>query len=324
MTELDLIRAFRANPTPPSHEARQRAQRAWSQPPRRPRRPILSGAVAAGLCAAVAAVAFVSLDGGGEQVGSPPAHAAEILRRAATAAVQLDGLGQPLQPGEYWYVKTLDRQQTPYSEPPAFTASETTIREEWTASDGSGRFSVRSAGEPRFPTPSDRSNWIEHGRPELGWGAGSSYPKETNAIAVGDESFTVEQLLALPSDPERLHARLRRAAGDLGSSPEQETFTIVADILGNPIPASLRASLLRAAARIPGIETVENVRDIEGRPGVAVALDDRGRTLMLIFDGETYALLGKQHLSPSGMLEWGSATLADGIVDSDRSRPRER
>lgn len=296
MNELDLIRAFRASPGPPSQEARQRARRAWKQPPSRPPT-IVRNSIAVALCVTIGAVAFVSLDGGGERAGTPVSEAAEILSRAAA---RLDGLSRPLRPGEYWYTKTLARQQAGGATPdPA--VGETTIREEWTAADGSGRFSVRSPGESRF-----------------------SYPKERHTIDVGDESLTVAQLLALPSNPERLHAYLRRAARDLGNSPEQETFTIVADILDNPVPANLRADLLRAAARIPRIETIPDVRDIDGRPGVAVVLRDGRRTLMLIFDAETNALLGEEHRSSSGALLWGSAILADGIVDGDRVRPARR
>jgi len=282
MNELDLIRSFRTDVPPPSGAATARAERAWRRgaEPRRPRwapRVAIAGAVAA---AAVAAVLVLPGEQGG-RLGPADARAAETLRRAAT--VEAGALARPLGPGEYWYI----RRETTWSGTPQ-------VREDWVGSDGSRRWRTRPGGG------------------DHGVGATPRPP-----FYVGDEAVTYEQLLALPRDPAELHERLRQAAVECecGSSVDEETFVIVADLLrDNPIPAGLRASLLRSAALIPGIERVEGVRDVAGRTGVGVAY--RGaRNRVLIFDGQTYELLGEN--DGAG----GSADIESAIVGSKTELP---
>src|SRR6476661_4772065 len=95
MTELDLLRSFRADVPGPSAAAVARADRAWRGTPRR--RP---GRVALALAAVAAAALTLLLLPGGRD-GS--ARAAATLRHAA---LQVRGLPRVLQPGEYWYVRT--------------------------------------------------------------------------------------------------------------------------------------------------------------------------------------------------------------------------
>ena len=69
---------------------------------------------------------------------------------------------------------------------------------------------------------------------------------------------------------------------------------IIGDLMReNPIPADLEAALLRSAALIPGIELIESERDVAGRTGVGVAVDYRGYSDILIFNRDSYELLGE-------------------------------
>jgi hypothetical protein len=283
--ELDLIRSFRANTVPPTALATARAERAWRRPkPGRPPRPRWGARVAIAACLAVAAtVAVLVIPGEREsRLGAPEATAAETLRLAAKS--QKGGLTRPLQPGEFFYT----RAKTTWNGQPA-------DRESWVAIDGTRR-------------------WLDERQPGADFRVG---PRE-KPFRLGDEAMTYAELLALPRDAEALHARLRQAAVDCrcGHSVDNETFVIVGDLLReNPIPAELAAALLRSAALIPGIKLIESARDVAGRPGVGVAVDYRGFRNTLIFNRDSYELLGENERN-DGKLTGGSAILDSRVLDS--------
>jgi hypothetical protein len=161
--------------------------------------------------------------------------------------------------------------------------------------------------------------WLDERRP----GAEFRVDPRQKPFRVGDEAMTYEQLLSLPRDAEALHARLRQAAVDCGCghSVDNETFVIVGDLMReNPIPADLEAALLRSAALIPGIELIESERDVAGRTGVGVAVDYRGYSDILIFNRDTYELLG-ENARHNGKLTGGSAILESGVVRSVTAGP---
>ena len=288
MDELDLIRSFRASTAPPSALASARAERAWRQP--EPRRPRWGGRVAIGACVAAAAVAAALVIPGEREsrLGTPEASAAETLRLAAKS--QKGGLSRPLQPGEFFYVRT----KTFWNGDPA-------DRESWLAIDGTRR-------------------WLDERQPGADFRVG---PPKEGPFRLGDEPMSYAELLALPRDAETLHARLRQAAVDCecGHSVDHETFVIVGDLMReNPIPADLEAALLRSAALIPGIKLVERERDVAGRSGVGVAVDYAGYGSVLIFNRDSYELLGENERH-DGKLTGGSAVLQSGVVGSMTAKP---
>jgi hypothetical protein len=127
------------------------------------------------------------------------------------------------------------------------------------------------------------------------------------------------------------HLRATAVECDCGHSVDSETFVIAGDLLRDtPIPADLRAALLRAAALIPGIKLVQHERDVAGRPGIGVAFDYGSERSALIFDRATYQLLGENQRvlertsyadAKPGALIGGSADLESTIVDSINERP---
>jgi hypothetical protein len=287
MDELDLIRSFRASTAPPTALATARAERAWRRP--EPRRPRWGGRAAIAACVAAAATAAALVIPGEREtrVGAPDASAAETLRRAAES--QKGDLTRPLRPGEFFY----SRSQSTWNDQPAG-------RESWVAIDGTRR-------------------WVDERQPGADFRVG---PRE-KPFRVGDKATSYDQLLSLPRNAEALHARLRQAAVDCGCghSVDHETFVIVGDLMReNPIPADLEAALLRSAALIPGIKLIESERDVAGRPGVGVAVDYRGFRSTLIFNRETYDLLGENERH-NGKLTGGSAILESGVVSSVTAEP---
>jgi hypothetical protein len=287
MDELDLIRSFRSNPAPPTAVATARAERAWRRP--EPRRPRWGGRVAIAVClAAAATVAALVIPGEREsRLGTQEASAAETLRLAAKS--QKGGLARPLRPGEFFY----SRAKTNWNGRPA-------DRESWVAIDGTRR-------------------WLDGRQPGADFRVG---PRE-KPFHVGDEAMSYDQFLSLPRDAEALHARLRQAAVDCecGHSVDNETFVIVGDLLReNPIPADLEAALLRSAALIPGIKLIESERDVAGRPGVGVAVDYRGFRNTLIFNRDSYELLGENERN-NGEVTGGSAVIESGVVRSMTALP---
>jgi hypothetical protein len=280
----------------------------------------------------------VPADDGG-RLGSPPASAAEVLKRAAAAQA---APARPLRPGEFWYVRSRTQWLSSTNIGGGMSYVAPTIREDWIAIDGYRGFRSRPAGPPRFLGPRDRARWVAAGKPELFVSNDGRMfrdrPEPGSQMAMrpfydGSEHVSYQQLLDLPRDPKELHARLRATAVacECGPSVRRETFVIVGDLLRDtPIPGELRAALLRAAALIPGIERVERIRDAAGRMGTGVALDSGGRRSVLIFDRESHQLLGESDFvlrrndyvdAGPGELVSGSAVMESGIVSSPTAVP---
>jgi hypothetical protein len=333
MDELDLIRSFRASTPPPSQLAITRAQRAWRrQEPRRPRW-VARVAIAACLAAAATAIALVVPGEREGRLGAPDASAAATTLRLA-ASSQKGGLTRPLRPGEFFYVRTKTAWGMGGDTDGGYTVIQPGVRESWMAIDGTRRWRTRPVGRMQFPGPRDRARWEAAGSPAaLGRSDYRVGPPRKGPFYLGVQPMTYEELLDLPRDAESLYRRLRAAAVecDCGHSVDNETFVIVGDLMReNPIPADLEAALLRAAALIPGIKLIEKESDVAGRPGVGVAVDYAGHRSVLVFDRDSYELLGENERllernnyvdGDPGELIGGSAVLESGVVDSMTALP---
>src|SRR5262249_42819051 len=114
---------------------------------------------------------------------------------------------------------------------------------------------------------------------------------------IGDEKLTRAQLLAYPTDPRAIFARLRAGVGNRGNSPDGEVFTEIGDALReSPAPPALRAGLYGALALVPGVSLVGPVKDRAGRTGTAVAFTEVGVRKDLIFNPETSDLLAEREV----------------------------
>lgn len=89
---------------------------------------------------------------------------------------------------------------------------------------------------------------------------------------------------ALPADPDRLKALLKRRftnPGDTEHLTEKVTgdswlFSVARDIiLDMPVTPQVRAAAFRMIADLRTVRSVGRTRDVQGRTGIAVALDER-------------------------------------------------
>ncbi|MET8414074.1 CU044_5270 family protein, partial [Streptomyces sp. NPDC005195] len=106
-----------------------------------------------------------------------------------------------------------------------------------------------------------------------------------------------DYLAALTTDPGALLTKIYAETRRHGNSPAQEAFTTIGDLLGESFPPpALDAALYKAAARIPGVVTLDDAVDAAGRHGVAVArLDETsGQRTEWIFDRKTLSFLGER------------------------------
>ncbi|WP_328928758.1 CU044_5270 family protein [Streptomyces sp. NBC_00190] len=146
---------------------------------------------------------------------------------------------------------------------------------------------------------------------------------------------TYDYLAGLPTDPDVLLRKIYEETRGHGRGPDQEAFTTIGDLLGESYPpAGLAAALYKAAAKIPGVVTVDDAVDAAGRHGVAVArLDETsGQRTEWIFDKETLAFLGErtvqvegsageQGLIKPGTVVFTRAVMTRAIVDRMKHTP---
>ena len=139
------------------------------------------------------------------------------------------------------------------------------------------------------------------------------------------ESLTVDQIRALPSDPEKLRKWLlgviekqnlpRRNAVQAGEALFAAVVTLV---LGTPITPAVRAAAFRVLAGVPGIRSLGTVTDAKGRFGVAVSVKSNDTVEeqransggpmedSLLFDPDTGEVLGRHSraLRPADYMRW--------------------
>ncbi|MEV4281671.1 CU044_5270 family protein [Actinoplanes xinjiangensis] len=172
---------------------------------------------------------------------------------------------------------------------------------------------------------SDRQVWESvDGRD--GWliATGVGDPAEGISLAGGDApQFTLpshEMLAGFPTDPDELLKRIYAQSKGQGSSPDQEAFVVVGDLLSESYPpAQLYSTLFKVAAKIPGVMIVDDAVDATGRRGVAVARvnETSGERTELIFDAKDYTYLGSRTVLTRDResLKAGTVTASSTITD---------
>jgi hypothetical protein len=243
--------------------------------------------------AAVTAALVLGAFSGGGQVA--PA-AATVLRDAARAAA----IQAPVSPGPGQFVFT--RARSAYlSSSGGWSVLSPSRRETWISLDGSRKGRVRTVyGKPRFVSPDQRAAWVAAGSPPLAR-AGTVEDATISGASIVDPAL-------LPADPDALLEKIEARAirGVEGPPGEAETFVLIGDLLRQAyLPAAVRAALYEAAAELPGVESLGEVSDPVGRPGLGVAYTDRGTRHELILDAETAALLGERETLVGGGAPYG-------------------
>jgi hypothetical protein len=257
-------------------------------PPRRRvrgRRPLIAlsaGAVLAG----VAATAIALVVSGGRPAPASPA-AVELLAKVANVAAR-----QPVPAvsnGEFMYV----RSEISYA----------------VYNNGSQKPTMEPLHERQIWQPvANICDWglvIEDGQrtslaPSPGNGPGFSVTCGQGNL----NNATYRLLQSLPTDPRTLLSLIysfnqKNGEGQaLGS--DGEAFVTIGDLIRETIvPPSTAAALYRAAALIPGVTLIDQVANVEGRPGIAIAWTNSQERYEWIFDPATLQYVGERDFDMS-------------------------
>ncbi|WP_433228740.1 CU044_5270 family protein [Actinomadura formosensis] len=268
----------------------------------------LAGAVAAGAIVA----ATVVTTGGNPSGGTPRAGGAEPVLDARTvllaAAEKADGQTETMR--AYWHQVTISSHTYPVrTDRYAMTVRDRA--ESWTPSKpGVKAWGLQQNLGAKPATPQDEAAWRRAGSPakfELEvpvlHKAGTAKARsktlpartapgrpEVNSAALvdGDKVFwlgrnvTMRDLRSLPSDPKRLKAELLRWYKGHGTEsgapmPADQWLYEVAHglVLDMPVKPQVRAAAFRMLAGLPAVKSVGKVKDPQGRPGVAIAMDEK-------------------------------------------------
>jgi hypothetical protein len=301
------------------------------------------------------------------------AAAADLRQAASAAAASSGGVEAPPDPGQILYAKTRvtqlegwlpighgkgskthPRYFVPIDDPSARYALVPTLKEVWTAPDGTTR--VREAlGRIDFLSSADQKLWEGAGSPppfaydpaehHVGRDGSGRPVKDFAAKSFrGRHEFTfLSRLSQLPTEPEALRLSIENRHG--GSSPVDPapansprgggTVETLLEILSEPLAGpALRAAAFDALAEIPGIGFERDMADLAGRTGDAISWSRGGGFgRRFIFDPRTSQILAEAemlfdakaagyHGVPDGTVFRETAYLGSGIVSSSSERAR--
>ncbi|MER5867827.1 CU044_5270 family protein [Kitasatospora sp. NPDC002040] len=248
----------------------------------------------------------VLLNTGGGAAPAAAVTVGQVLDRAAAAAAARS-LPQP--DGKYVYVDSLVAFGSENLATGETTPGTLHRREAWQAVDGTKPGLVKEEGwqaptktKPGDPYPANPD------------GSRPTEPNTTPSV----HSPTYQFLEGLPTDPEVLLGRLYDApSGDKQLPVDQRAFETVGDLLTDQLaPPAVTAALYRAAARIPGVELLDDSVDASGRHGWGVARTADGVRTELVFDRGSYEFLGERSVEVgSGAVVGQSAMLTKALVD---------
>lgn len=317
MTELDLLKEMCDSVPPQREQARARARSRLlaaagsAAPTAARRRPRARGwlAVAGSAVSVVVVVAAVlagdlMTDGHGDR--GQPVSAAELLRLAAAAPAP-----PAPRPDQFIYVKSTVLALV-YTSPqmPAAGPSHGSIRvtmrgrlarftlESWTSVNGTrdGLVRERPCEVDWLPVhnqsvPGSKFAACEY---SVSWAAP---PRQTRPTPNPPGSYGWEA--RLPTSRAGLTRYLEGLKAPPGTPAAQRIWRGIYYLLSQDsklLPASLRTAVYELAASLPGVRLIPGVADAAGRTGDAIALDSGGFRQELIFQPQTYQLLGIQEI----------------------------
>jgi hypothetical protein len=313
---------------------------------------------------AAAAVAISATGTAGDRPSGPPTGTRTVTLTARSillaAATQADG--QNDQVGGYWHTTTVDR-NTYRVAGGGYTVIDQHQREQWTPSrPGQPQWSSDQSLGARPASTADAAAWKRAGSPSTfsvpmpkGYGAMplSTQPGRLSVnrtpLVDGDKVFwlgrnvSMKDLRALPADPQRLKASLKRWYQGHGTESSSEAmssdlwlYTVAKGLITEmPVTPKVRAAAFRMLADLRTVTAIGRVKDAEGRPGTAIAITERtklGGTFQqrLIIDTTAGRALGEELVvvTPGGNTAgltpgsvWNSTTVVtQGWTDSAPTR----
>ncbi|MFF3376026.1 CU044_5270 family protein [Streptomyces sp. NPDC002680] len=277
------------------------------------RNPWLRPAITAGAVATVAALTFVALPGGGADGTSGKGTTTTTTAQTATTLLEniaLAAEGTELPSGvrddQFVYIKSRVAYLT-YTNGGPGKLDPVHDRETWLSVDG-----VRDG-----LLEEDKEG---HEHQVLSF-EGDLLPKPKTPSATSYRSLS-----KLPTDPDKMLAWLYETVAKEvdNEQPDKDyrAFVLFGDLIRETLmPPKVGAALYRAAAKIPGVEVVPDVKDAAGRTGIAVTRTGAdGEEEQLIFDRKKYTFLGERLLD-DGKLAGSSSVLERAVVDRTGQRP---
>ncbi|MFJ6371947.1 CU044_5270 family protein [Streptomyces virginiae] len=248
-----------------------------------------------------------------------PQGAPQLLDRISLASSAASASGPAVRADQFIYIgsRTANTYVKTVGDKSTLVSEELHMRHQWNSPDGTKGWLI----EPGNTGP---EGVTLAGRDEKG-----------NVPTPYLNAPTYNYLAGLPTDPDVLLKRIYQETEGHGRGPDQEAFTTIGDLLrGSYPPAELTAALYKAAAKIPGVVTVDDAVDAAGRSGIAVArLDEHsGQREEWIFDRQTLTFLGErsvqvqgesgeQGLIKPGTVVYTSAVMSRTVVDRMKELP---
>jgi hypothetical protein len=127
---------------------------------------------------------------------------------------------------------------------------------------------------------------------------------------------TYRLLQSLPTNPRALLSLIYAQTRGQGTSPNEEAFATIGDLIREAIvPPQTAAALYRAAALIPGVTVINNVADAAGRSGVAAGWRAGNTVEAWIFDPGTLQYMGERDFNTAtGAVSGESAVMQRAFV----------
>jgi hypothetical protein len=311
----------------------------------------------------------------GDKSLSHAAVAAELRRTAVIAGDADSRFGAPPGPGDLLYLKTLEAHLEAWdpdgppsgskSEPRYFTdrqlgspsampALVSTLKQVWTAADGTAH-KRETLERAKFLSTADQRRWEAAGSPPP-WAfdsaahhvrqdaSGRPLKDYASKAFRGRREFAyMARLSELPTEPDALRLKIENrplsssplAPSPAGSERGGATVERLLEILSEPLAGpQLRAAAFGALAEIPGVGFQRGVIDAAGRRGDAIAwVRERGFGHRWIFDPRTSKILAQAEMIvgppsstedkvPPGTVFRETAYLQASVVPSTHGDPR--
>ncbi|MGC4938783.1 CU044_5270 family protein [Kribbella sp. DT2] len=357
MTDLKKLLDEVAGPEPVVGDDEVAADLGRGQKAARRRRLGGAGLVGGGALVAVAAlsVPLVLAPGAGTDApaeAGPPAASTPVeppVRQLTAGAVLLVAAAAEergeVTTGKYFRVRTtwtrdlpVGRDKTPYK------IRETFLQEDWTGRAGGSSYRGRRSLGAKPATAADEAVWRQAGSP-TSWNLGKTdtvVPRDQIITAspgkgeldklhgdadrydaLGVQGVPLKEILALPSTPDGLRARLLQDKAHRAKDADDTSYLVgMATGLLETTPAlpKVRGAALRLLSGLPGAEVEENVPDTLGRKGTAVtfAFPALRSTVRLLIEPRTGKLLSSEHL---GGKIGRTVVLASGWTDDQPTAP---
>lgn len=267
-----------------------------------------------------------------------------ILLAAATRA-------EAAPEGAYWHVKRLNtiRWAKPYGKKgDTYQLESSSITEDWISEEGRAWTGYKNLAT----RPLDVEAWRRDGSPtewkaergdssispsegKMEYGAFSTSPSEGHLGSFQDkkkfrfsgEQLTLEEIKALPTDPETLKNRTLEAihaAGVERSADDWLAMALASLLYELPASPEVRSAAYRALAALPFVKVEGHTKDPQGRPGVAIAfpsLYDQSTPNRLIIDPDTSMVLAFLNAGVPGRNNSTEVVLESGWTDSEPVAP---